>query len=137
MGTLGCESKAPISTVKHVQFGILSPKEIHSMSVTTDGIKYPQIFYDNGKPMLGGVMDPRQGPVGSSFCLTCEGKLDCPGHFGHIDLAAPVFHARFIIKCMKILRCVCVYCSKLLVISYPLDHNIYYLLVSNLTNCAT
>lgn len=40
---------------------------------------------------------------------------ECPGHFGHIDLAKPVFHVGFVTKTIKILRCVCFYCSKLLV----------------------
>jgi len=39
----------------------------------------------------------------------------CPGHFGHIDLAKPVFHVGFLAKTIKILRCVCFYCSKMLV----------------------
>jgi DNA-directed RNA polymerase II subunit RPB1 len=38
---------------------------------------------------------------------------DCPGHFGHIELAKPVFHAGFLIKVKKIIECVCVNCGKL------------------------
>lgn len=40
---------------------------------------------------------------------------ECCGHFGHIELAKPVFHIGFLTKAIKILRCVCFYCSKLLV----------------------
>ena len=40
---------------------------------------------------------------------------DCPGHFGHIELARPVFHVGFFNKTLRILRCICFYCSKLLV----------------------
>jgi DNA-directed RNA polymerase II subunit RPB1 len=40
---------------------------------------------------------------------------ECCGHFGHIELAKPVFQIGFITKVIKILRCVCFYCSKLLV----------------------
>lgn len=40
---------------------------------------------------------------------------ECPGHFGHIELAKPVFHVGFLGKTMKVLRCVCFFCSKLLV----------------------
>ena len=62
-------------------------------------------------------MDPRQGVVDrASRCQTCAGNMtECPGHFGHLDLAKPVFHPGFLTKTMKILRCVCFYCSKLLV----------------------
>jgi hypothetical protein len=42
-------------------------------------------------------------------------QTECPGHFGHIDLAKPVFHVGFLTKTIKILRCVCFYCSKMLV----------------------
>ena len=103
-------------TVKRVQFGILSPDEIRRMSVTEGGIKYPEV-YEGGKPKLGGLMDPRQGVIDrSARCQTCAGNMnECPGHFGHIDLAKPVYHIGFIQKTMKILRCVCFYCSKLLV----------------------
>ena len=48
-------------------------------------------------------------------CQTCAGnQTDCPGHFGHIDLAKPVYHVGFLTKTIKILRCVCFFCSKLL-----------------------
>ena len=32
------------------------------MSVTTEGIKYPEV-YENGRPKKGGLMDPRQGCI--------------------------------------------------------------------------
>lgn len=112
------------------------------MSVTEGGIRFAEVM-EGGKPKEGGLMDPRQGVVDrTSRCKTCVGKqmvlmceitllkiisiclyviiatgnmTECPGHFGHIDLAKPVFHIGFITKTIKILRCVCFYCSKLLV----------------------
>ena len=42
---------------------------------------------------------------------------ECPGHFGHLELCKPVFHCGFLPKIVKVLRCVCFYCSKLLVSS--------------------
>lgn len=38
---------------------------------------------------------------------------ECPGHFGHIELARPVFHAGFLVKVKKILECICFSCGKL------------------------
>ena len=35
--------------------------------------------------------------------------------FSFQDLAKPVFHPGFLVKTMKILRCCCFYCSKMLV----------------------
>ena len=87
------------------------------MSVTTDGgVKYSETV-EGGRPKLGGLMDPRQGTIDRySRCQTCAGNMsECPGHFGHIELAKPVFHIGFLTKSIKVLRCVCFYCSKLLV----------------------
>lgn len=50
-----------------------------------------------------------------SFILCLGNMTECPGHFGHIELAKPVFHVGFVTKIMKVLRCVCFFCSKLLV----------------------
>ena len=84
------------------------------------------------KPKMGGLMDPRMGTIDRNFkCQTCgEGMSECPGHFGHIELARPVFHpgeynsalvartwltasAGFIVKVKKILESICVNCGKL------------------------
>lgn len=110
------DSKAPLKEVKRIQFGILSPEEIRRMSVTEGGIKFPEV-YEGGRPKLGGLMDPRQGIIDrSSRCQTCAGNMtECPGHFGHLELAKPVYHPGFLVQTIKVLRCVCFYCSKLLV----------------------
>lgn len=86
------------------------------MSVTEGGIRFPETM-EAGRPKLCGLMDPRQGVIDrNSRCQTCAGNMtECPGHFGHIDLAKPVFHVGFVTKTIKILRCVCFFCSKLLV----------------------
>jgi DNA-directed RNA polymerase II subunit RPB1 len=39
---------------------------------------------------------------------------DCPGHFGHIELFRPVYHSGFIDEILRLLRCVCHQCSRLL-----------------------
>lgn len=47
-------------------------------------------------------------------CATCNGNMsECPGHFGHLELAKPVFHVGYISKVKKILECVCFFCGKL------------------------
>ena len=64
--------------------------------------RYPET-YEGGRPKLGGLMDPRQGAADrSSRCQTCAGNMtECPGHFGHLDLAKPVFHPGFLTKTLK------------------------------------
>ena len=46
------------------------------------------------KPRERGLNDPHLGSIDRAFkCATCdEGMSECPGHFGHIELATPVFH---------------------------------------------
>jgi len=107
-------SAAPVRKVKEVQFGILSPEEIKAYSVAK--IEHPEVMDETThKPKLGGLMDPRMGTIDRNFkCQTCgEGMSECPGHFGHIELARPVFHPGFIVKVKKILECICVNCGRL------------------------
>jgi len=107
-------SSAPIKTVREVQFGVLSPEEIKAHSVAK--IEFPEVMDETGqKVKQGGLMDPRMGTIDRNFkCQTCgEGMSECPGHFGHIELARPVFHIGFLIKIKKILECICVQCGRL------------------------
>lgn len=110
-------SKAPLRTVKEIQFGLFSPEEIKRMSVVH--VEYPEtlvrmtqksipdkrkniglnriIAYQDDaheRPRTKGVNDPRLGTIDRQYnCETCEeGPKECPGHFGHIELATPVFH---------------------------------------------
>ena len=50
------------------------------------------------------------------ICNTCEQRMDkCPGHFGHIELAKPVYYIQFFNTVRKILQITCVECSSLLI----------------------
>lgn len=103
-----------IEQVKGIRFCILSPNEIKRMSVAeitkTD-------TYIGTDPVINGLFDPRMGVLDhNKVCHTCEQKNTfCPGHFGHIHLAKPVFYIQFFDTVRKILKCVCWRCSKLLV----------------------
>lgn len=46
------------------------------------------------RPRTKGLNDPRLGTIDRQWnCETCEeGQKECPGHFGHIELATPVYH---------------------------------------------
>ena len=102
------------SRIIGVQFSMLSPDEIRKNSVVeiTSGDTY-----NNNKPVVGGLFDPRMGVTESGVvCTTCGQKnTHCPGHFGHIEMARPVFHYQFIQTVVKVLKCVCFKCSKLLI----------------------
>ncbi|KAJ8111619.1 hypothetical protein ONZ43_g5576 [Nemania bipapillata] len=76
---------------------------------------YPETMDETRtKPRQNGLNDPRLGSVDRQFkCATClENMSECPGHFGHIELAKPVYHPGFIKKVKKILEIVCTNCSK-------------------------
>ncbi len=110
LGHQFAHSAAPVRRVKEVQFGVLSPEEIvralrsryHSRlsfflqkAYSVVKVEHPEVLDEvTHKPKLGGVMDPRMGTIDRNFkCQTCgEGMSECPGHFGHIELARPVFH---------------------------------------------
>jgi DNA-directed RNA polymerase II subunit RPB1 len=103
-----------ISRIKGIQFSILSPDEIRKRSVAeitkTD-------TYVGVEPVPHGLFDPRMGVIDlNRVCKTCDQKNNfCPGHFGHIELAKPVFYVQFFDIVRKLLRCICFRCSSLLV----------------------
>jgi len=100
--------------ISSVQFSIMSPDEIRSRSVV-EITKYET--YDKDTPVVKGLFDIRMGSTEmGKICQTCGQKnIDCPGHFGHLELAKPVYHYHLIDQIPKILKCVCFNCSKLLV----------------------
>ncbi|MFA7303911.1 MAG: DNA-directed RNA polymerase subunit A', partial [Methanoregula sp.] len=56
-----------------------------------------------------GVIDP------GLRCKTCDQKAaDCPGHFGHIELAKPVIHVGYTRMIRKLLRVTCRNCGRVL-----------------------
>ena len=83
-------------------------------------INNPRSFDDNGNPTEGGINDLRMGTTDKKLrCKTCKCNFnDCPGHFGYIHLAKPVFHVGFITECLKLLKCVCWKCSRVLIDDY-------------------
>ena len=97
-----------------VQFSILSPEEIRKSSVAE--IK-TRDTYINDRPVIGGLFDPRMGVLDPGLICPTDGLnyIETPGYFGHIELARPVFYIQYLSTVMKILRCVCVKCSKCLI----------------------
>jgi DNA-directed RNA polymerase beta' subunit len=73
--------------------------------------------YENGRPKMNGLSDPRLGTMDRALKCTTDGanQQDSPGYFGHIELAKPVYHIGFLTTVVKVLRCVSYHSSKLLV----------------------
>ena len=114
--------------VWEVEFFLMSPDEIeHSLSVME--VKCAELYDSNAIPQANvprgkvekenGLLDLRLGSVERKRrCRTCGmfgGKAGCPGHFGHIDLAVPVFYVMYLSWCKNLLNTICYYCSRLLV----------------------
>lgn len=110
---LSYETDADVDTVKAIQFCILSPQEIEKRSVVE--VKTNEA-YNGTEPVKDGLFDSRMGVIeNNKICSTCEQKNSfCPGHFGHIKLAKPVYHIQFFEYVRKVLKCVCFRCSKLM-----------------------
>ncbi|KAB1201777.1 DNA-directed RNA polymerase II subunit 1 [Morella rubra] len=106
-------SPAEVAKVRMVQFGILSPDEIRQMSVIQ--VEHSETM-ERGKPKMGGLSDPRLGTIDRKMkCETCTANMaECPGHFGHLELAKPMFHIGFLKTVLSIMRSVCFNCSKIL-----------------------
>ncbi|EJG07921.1 DNA-directed RNA polymerase subunit A' [Methanofollis liminatans DSM 4140] len=97
-----------------IEFGLLSPKEIRQMSVRK--IIWADTYDDDGYPYSQGLMDLHLGVIDPGMrCKTCAQKAsDCPGHFGHIELAKPVIHVGYTRLIRKLLRVSCRSCGRLL-----------------------
>lgn len=110
------KQKTP-SKIIGIQFSILSPDEIRKSSVTEITSRDT---YINNKPVIGGLFDPRMGVLEPGLICPTDGMdyMQTPGYFGHIELAKPVFYHQYLSTIMKIIRCVCYKCSKLLISKY-------------------
>ncbi len=104
----------PTKQIANIDFGLLSPEEIRKMSVTK--IITPDTYDDDGYPIEMGLMDRRLGVIDPGLeCNTCGGRPgECPGHFGRIELAAPVLHVGYNREIRKMLRGTCRECGRLL-----------------------
>ena len=102
-----------------IKFSCVSPDEIRKMSkveiITAD------TYDDEGYPISRGLMDSYMGVIEPGLrCKTCGCKVDeCPGHFGHIELAMPVIHVGFIKDIKMMLESTCCSCGRLMLSAEP------------------
>jgi DNA-directed RNA polymerase subunit A' len=107
--------------IRSIKFALLSPDEMRRMSgskiITAD------TYDDDGFPIDMGLMDSHLGVIEPGLrCKTCGGRVDdCPGHFGHIDLAMPVIHVGYVKEIKKLLQATCKSCGRLLLTRKQMD----------------
>ena len=101
--------------IKLIEFDLFSPEEIRRLS-TTNVTESSQ--YIGGYPTISGPNDFRMGSIDRRLkCGTCKRNvISCPGHFGVINLNYPVLHPGFIDVILKLIRCVCFFCSEALLL---------------------
>lgn len=99
--------------VVSVSFGFFNDEEIRKVSVKK--VVSPIIFDNLKTAVKGGLYDPAFGPMDpKDRCATCGlSSYECPGHFGHIEMAVPLYNPLVFITLYKLMRCTCLHCFKL------------------------
>ncbi|UCH57740.1 MAG: DNA-directed RNA polymerase subunit A' [Candidatus Bathyarchaeota archaeon] len=97
-----------------IKFGVLPPDEIRRLSVVE--IMTSDTYDEDGGPISGGLMDQRLGTLEPrQRCRTCGNiSINCPGHYGHIELAVTVIHVEFAKHIYKLLSTTCRSCGRVL-----------------------
>ena len=108
-----------VKKIDKIEFSIFKNKDVKKYSAVSGdpfGIDLAE-SYENYEPKKGGLVDLRLGTCDIYLpCTTCgENSLECPGHFGHTELAEPVFHFGFLNHLKNLLQCICLKCSNLLI----------------------
>ncbi|MBN1683623.1 DNA-directed RNA polymerase subunit A' [Candidatus Bathyarchaeota archaeon] len=97
-----------------IKFGLLPPDEIRKLSAVE--IQTSDTYDEDGAPIASGLMDHRLGTLEPrQRCQTCGNiAINCPGHFGHIELAVPVIHVEFAKQIYRLLTATCRGCGRVL-----------------------
>lgn len=108
-----------VKNIKEIGFGIYTNDMVKKYSAVRNdpfGLNVPD-SYDNYEPKKGGLVDLRLGTCDIYLnCTTCgQNSMDCEGHFGHTELAEPVFHYGFLNHLINLLKCICLKCSNILI----------------------
>lgn len=99
----------------NLEFSMFSSEDVQKLSVAR--IDSLVAFTPLDEPLLGGLYDPRLGPihVNTGKCLTCNQNLvSCSGHFGHIELPCPVINTIFSAAVVHIIKLSCFSCFRIM-----------------------
>lgn len=112
-----------IKTIESIDFTVFSNDNVKKYSAVKNepfGINV-QFSYDGYEPKKNGLVDLRLGTCDIYLnCLTCGlNSNDCPGHFGHTELADYVYHYGFLEHVIYCLKSTCRKCSKILIDKTP------------------
>ncbi|GAU14612.1 hypothetical protein TSUD_96760 [Trifolium subterraneum] len=104
------------SKITGISFSTLSEAEISKIGEVQ---VWKGSYYDAfRKADPGGLLDPHMGPANKRLdisCATCHGNFaDCQGHFASLKLTQPVFNVGYLNLIVKILKCICKRCARIL-----------------------
>ncbi|TVU15448.1 hypothetical protein EJB05_38969 [Eragrostis curvula] len=99
-----------------IRFSTLSGNEIRKSAEVQ--VWSNRIYDEHMAPISSGLLDARMGaPNKLGQCSTCHGSFaECPGHFGYLKLALPVFNVGFFNCVLDVLKCICKGCSRVLLV---------------------
>ena len=102
------ERALPSLVIDHISYSLFSHEELQQQAV------YKVTKTDDSG--LHTVDDPRGGVVDDDkVCRTClQGNLECPGHYGIIELNEHIIHPMFHREVIDVLKSVCNSCGGLL-----------------------
>jgi len=106
-----------IKQIDKIEFSMLQNDLVTEMSAMkgTHGVEIPDLM-DKNEPKNGGLIDAVMGASGDFDCKTCKlSSKYCDGHPAHIDLYENLLHIGYLSYVKKILNCVCLGCSNLLI----------------------
>lgn len=108
--------------ISGLSFQYFNADEIRKLSVKE--IVNPQALDRLLNPVANGLYDLALGPHDKNdICLTCGlDYFSCPGHFGHINLALPVYNPIFFKDLLKLFRSSCLTCHRLLTTNFEKDY---------------
>lgn len=98
------------SHIDRIDFSVATAEDYRSNAVCE--VTTHEIF-KRGLIVEGGPCDLRMGSFGRQSCQTCFRLLECHGHFGMINLAAPMYNITYQAKMKEILSCLCLHCNRL------------------------
>ncbi len=92
-----------------IQYGMFTSEQWRQIAVCEVTSKVPT----GDASVYNTPSDPRMGVLeNDSPCESCGHKNKvCPGHFGYIALDEPIYNCLMLAYIVKILNCVCPYCS--------------------------
>ncbi|KAI3678420.1 hypothetical protein L6452_37711 [Arctium lappa] len=104
--------------IKSIKFSMLSDADVLKMGEIQVSRSQCYVSQDNKSPVPNGLLDPHMGPPNKlGTCETCHGDFqNCPGHFGYLTLVLPVYNVGYLSHVVDILKCICKFCSRILLL---------------------